>query len=229
MRRFLERLQYRAAPLLKGPPLDWPEQKKALVADVSDQVAPFGLHHQSSMDWTEQESNLMGFRKVFRIHDAGSMRPLTVNWGYSIDFVPHVEGTRLRWHRTFASARRDLWYVPSNDMPRAHRAFGKATFEASVPHMISDGLQRARAFWDRQHNLDDLAKLLENAVWQIGQFPGHNKGYVARRSALSWPFVLARIGHQDAESCLAGTLSNLELYDEVHQIVREKFATVAGA
>lgn len=33
-------------------------------------------------------------------------------WGISLDFVPHVAGNRLAWHRTDKSARMDLVYDP---------------------------------------------------------------------------------------------------------------------
>jgi hypothetical protein len=33
-------------------------------------------------------------------------------WGFSLDFVPHVSGSSVRWHRTAKVARFDLCYDP---------------------------------------------------------------------------------------------------------------------
>ena len=139
IRRLVRRVFRRAAPAPEGPPLDWPRQKAALIDTVTARVSPLGLKHQSAMDWYAP--------------DAGSFRSLTMNWGSALDFVPHVAGSGVHWHRTFASARRDLWLVPTNDRPQAHRAFGTPRFEADLPHLIDHGLARAAAFWAGPLNL----------------------------------------------------------------------------
>ena len=55
-------------------------------------------------------------RDVFEIIALKGGR-LLPTWGISLDFVPHVEGDTIRWHRTDKSARMDLVYDPADFDP----------------------------------------------------------------------------------------------------------------
>jgi hypothetical protein len=45
---------------------------------------------------------------------AGRHGMRVMQWGVSLDYVPHLVGSAVRWHRTAKAARLDLGYDPNN-------------------------------------------------------------------------------------------------------------------
>lgn len=193
MRRFFDR--FRKAPVQE---MDWPSAKAGLIERIKPLVAAHGLAHQSAMDFFSEAPDQDGIRKMFRIHDAGGLRDLTVNWGYSFDFVPHVSGATVKWHRTFKSAKSDLRVVPGNAGPRAPRVSGADAFEAALPELLAFGIAQASAFWGRGHRLEDLPELLAGAAESAGGGQRDEAGFHLFKSLTAEPFVLARCGQLDA-------------------------------
>ena len=197
--------------------INWPEAKAELIDKISKRLEPLGLKFQSAMQWTETPATEHGMRRLFRVHDAGGLRALTLNWGYSFDFVPHISGAKVKFHRTFASAQRDLWFVPQNLGPRhAERIYGKAYFDAGSSQMIDDALPKAVSFWQAKHSLEDLALLLaKSGCLPLGKFAEYEQGYALERSPFSLPFVLAALGKSEAEATLQDEISYYNLSDSI--------------
>lgn len=210
-----DRIRYDFALGLGGDPIDWSDEKERLIKRVSDRLAPFDMKHKSGMEWYSAEADAYGFRRLFLIHEAGVGRPLTANWGYGFDFVPRIEGERVITIPSFSNASRDLWFVPLREMPRAHRALGKRTFEAAIPYVLSHGIRRAQRFWSQGHTLEDVSDLLVCASWDEFKIAQSFDGYRAWRSALSLPFLMARLGEQSARDRLEEALVQMSLPDVV--------------
>src|SRR5690349_12890117 len=51
---------------------------------------------------------------------------MTAAWGFSLDFVPHVSGGKLRWHRTDRAAMLDVVVNPKN-LPQPSQLYGAAS------------------------------------------------------------------------------------------------------
>lgn len=197
--------------------IDWPKAKLELISLIADRLAGTGLSYQSGLQWSERTA-LGGVRRLFRVHDAGSGRPLTMNWGYSLDVVPHLSGSTVKFHRTFALARRDLWMLPAVfTAPRAERHYGESYFWAAAAAMIDDALPRATAFWNGRHSLDGVFELMNQAdCLPLGEFH-RRKGsvYTLARSAFSRPFTMAALGHPASEVELNREVSTYRLTDNV--------------
>lgn len=67
----------------------------------------------------------------------------TLQWGWSLDFVPHIAGNGLAWHRTDKSARQDVWEVSPDFVKGTGRARETTTFGAAPRG--SGGLEAIRA------------------------------------------------------------------------------------
>ena len=203
-------------------PLDWPDARAGLIRKLSERLGPLGLHYKTAMDFFEEESDDEGLRRTFRIHDPGMGRPLTAHWGYGLDFVPHLVGGRIGWHRTFATARRDLWIVSRDGKPEAHRALGREVYISSIYRVIDDGVAQAQAFWAATRSLEAVTGVLLRASWQLRAAPG-SESHIARRSPLSLPFALERLGAPGGEALLEETLRAIQLSPGTVARVRDAF------
>ena len=208
MKQLIDRLLAQPEPVRT---LDWPGARAELIEKLSDRLAPYGLRYQSALNFFEEESDADGLRRMFRIHDAGAGRALTANWGYGLDIAPHIAAGRMAWHRTFASARRDLWFFARSGTPAAHRTLGRAHYYETIFRVIDDGIERGRAFWNETRDLPALTERLKGATWQMHDVAHGTDSHIARRSPLSLAFALARMGDPAAEDELERTLRAFDL------------------
>ncbi len=77
-------------------------------------------------------------------------------WGLSLDFVPHVSGSTLKWHRTPKSALLDLVVDARDrvlDMPY-HQ--GLSPIRERVATVVPSAVARASDFWNRFRAVSDL-------------------------------------------------------------------------
>jgi hypothetical protein len=122
------------------------------------------------------------FRKVTRRRWARSQPPvrhvfeiaalkgatLVPRWGFSLDFVPHVQGGRLAWHRTEKSARLDLVYDPVDLDADWDARWGISTLHgaervrADAERVLPAAVRRARDWLDGIH---EIPSVLERAEW----------------------------------------------------------------
>lgn len=80
-----------------------------IVSSVTDPLlTSAGFHSLRTRRWVR---SLAPVRHIFEIvpMKGASYVP---TWGISLDFVPHISGGKLAWHRTEKSARMDLVYDP---------------------------------------------------------------------------------------------------------------------
>ena len=204
MKRHMDPLDYER-------PLDWHGARSELIGKLSDRLGPLGLRYQSGLDFFEEESDDDGLRRTFRIHDAGRGRALTATWGYGLDIAPHLGGGRMLWHRTFATARRDLWFVSRSGQPASHRHLGRRHYYETIFHVIDDGIERARAFWAEVRDLPALTEQLQAATWRVHDPVPGTGSHIARRTPLSLAFAMARMGDPDADRELERTLRAFDL------------------
>jgi hypothetical protein len=117
-------------------------------------------------------------------------------WGFSLDFVPHVKGSALAWHRTDKSAALDLVYDPVDfDADWASRwaiqsLHGADGVRRDAERILPAALLKARAWLD---GATELASVLERAEWlRTADRPGRRFGFENSRSSRSrmpfcWP------------------------------------------
>ncbi len=127
-------------------------------------------------------------RQMFRYQPwkGGHIGPL---WGLSLDFVPHITRSEVKWHRTPKSARMDL-VVNTNDrtLDMPYHA-GPAALAAQVSTVVPAAVSRARVFWDRWRSVPELPAAYD---WVRAHYPG---GYaLGAPHRMSRAFVLAKVG-----------------------------------
>src|SRR5262245_63517673 len=82
------------------------DQIHQIIAPIAEQLlVPLGFESHRPLHWLKSDD--APIRQVFCLRQwkGGALAPA---WGLSLDFVPHVSGSRLRWHRTVKSARLDI-------------------------------------------------------------------------------------------------------------------------
>ena len=86
--------------------------------------------------WEDHRRKLV---QVFLVNQAYG----TLQWGWSLDFVPHVSGKKLAWHRTDKSARLDVWEVSRDFVEGASAGTGPARKKREAAVFSAYGPDRA--------------------------------------------------------------------------------------
>ncbi|OYU17243.1 MAG: hypothetical protein CFE34_16755 [Rhodobacteraceae bacterium PARR1] len=204
--------------------IDWLPAKARLIERVAAEIGWMGLEYQSAMQWTEREPSVAGIRRIFRVHHAGALRPLTVNWGYALDCVPHRSVKGIAWHRSFATAQADLSFLPESLYAQGiEHIYGDLRFDEDLTRVLNICVPRARDFWARRHDLAAVRELLAlaNVPYEAPVRPAFD-GYAMWRSVFALPFVMAELGDHEALAELERTMINRDLPAEVQQVLREK-------
>jgi hypothetical protein len=125
-------------------------------------------------------------------------------WGFSLDFVPHVSGNTVRWHRTNKSAMFDLCVDARDKALDISLIRGEQAIVLAAPGIVEMAVSRADELWRRVNSLEDLVPVFE---WLRGYLSSGGLGfynYVQHPIALA--FVLAKVDHD------AGAHQELELF-----------------
>jgi hypothetical protein len=157
-------------------------------------------------------------------------------WGVSLDFVPHVVGSAIRWHRTLKTARIDLGYEPHNFQDEWDFEGQSWVIWPNLGHptpaeraaSIAEQLGVTALPWlDRIDGLLSLPAAFEREeAREGGQFGFDN--YIQYR--LAYAFTLARLGREDrAEAEFARWVAATATSPDVRSTLRELLrATTPG-
>lgn len=139
-------------------------------------------------------------RHVFELESLkGATR--SPRWGISFDFVPHLKGSTLAWHRTDKSALLDLVYDPIDFDPDWERAWGIATLHGAealrrrTQVVIPRAVSAAVAWLDRVRDAPTALVCAESLRSTKAIRFGFDN-YV--QAPLAYAFLLARTGSTDA-------------------------------
>jgi len=172
------------------------------------------------------------FPPVRHVFELASMKGATLapRWGVSLDFVPHVKGNALAWHRTDKSAILDLAYDPIDFEPDAERRWGLGTMHGAkelrrdAERVLPMAIERALSWLA---DARELPSVLARAEWlRTTDRPGNRFGFENWvQQPLAYAFLLARTG--DVEAGLRA-LDRWIVRNE-HESLREKLvALLAG-
>ena len=174
------------------------EFKIVTLAEIHDTVAPLvaallvrdGFAEVGRLKWVRSADAPV--RQVFSFNQwkGGAVAP---SWGISLDFVPHVSGSQLRWHRTPKSALLDLRVDsrdPSLDMSYYH---GPAPIRERAPEVVPRAVAQACDFWGRSRRTEDLLSAFE---WLQSYYAAHDGlgfyNFVQHPLALAFVYARAR-------------------------------------
>ncbi len=114
------------------------------------------------------------------------------SWGLSFDFVPHVSGSSVRWHRTNKSAMFDLTVDARDRALDLSLIRGEQMVAQKSAPIVKTAIVRADEFWRRVNSVEDVVPAFE---WLRDYLSNGGLGfynYVQHPIALA--FVLARTG-----------------------------------
>jgi hypothetical protein len=150
-------------------------------------------------------------------------------WGFSLDFVPHVSGSSVRWHRSAKAALFDLCYDPVDYTSNTGEWFipslqGHARARKEAARVARRALESALPWFEGVSTLADLAREFEAKK----QRPSVRFGfYNYVQGPLAYAFLLARLGRwADAEAeisqYLEGSRARQPVKDRLLQLLSEQ-------
>lgn len=187
-----------------------------IVSSVADPLlVAAGFHSTKPRRW------IRSFAPIRHIFEIVPMKGASYvpTWGLSLDFVPHISGAKLAWHRTEKSARMDLVYDPVDfDASWRERAcigsfHGPEGTLTDSQRVLPAAIQQAL---DWLNPVRDIASALERAEFlRTADRPGDRFGFANYvQQPLAYAFLLARSGsREDALKALDGWIASHELND----------------
>lgn len=110
-------------------------------------LKPLGLTQVAPRIWID--GSRAPAKRMFEliVLKGASMR---ARWGFSLDFVPHIVGGEVRWHRSDKTARLDVIVEPSEEViPRASFLHGAAKLHDHLDRLLPCAVEKAKETWQR--------------------------------------------------------------------------------
>ncbi len=204
-------------------------ERDAIVAPyMRRHLQPIGLTEISPRVWIDgSKPPVKRMFELMLLKGAG----MRVQWGFSLDFVPHISGGRVRWHRTGRNAMLDVVIDPSEKiLPRLTFIHGATRLHDDLSHVIPAAVEKAKETWRRGETERGLLELvLEIRERQTNAFPFH----IYTQLPFACAFLSARLGDLiSADQELDHYVSRLKLADETATKLRKlarEYASSAGS
>ena len=138
---------------------------------VNERLIPDHFEETGTLKWVRSVDAPIRQVFCFAQWKGGSVAP---RWGISLDFVPHISGGKIRWHRTAKSAMCDLNVDardPALDLSYMH---GTPPIEDRAAQVVLEAVRRARDFWDRARRISDLPQTID---WLRAYLSGPGLGF----------------------------------------------------
>src|SRR5690606_31828890 len=155
-----------------------------------------GFESTSDLKWVRCQN--APIRQIFELlpWKGGMVAPRI---SISLDFVPHVSGSSVKWHRTTKSAQPDLildTYDRSIEFPYQK---GPQTIVEIAPLVIPAAVEKAREFWATCSTENQLLSAIEKLKHYYDKdLPeGRSKFRMFVPHELAMSFVLSRDGQTD--------------------------------
>ena len=133
---------------------------------------------------------------------------MKANWGFSLDFVPHISGGRVRWHRTDKTAVLDVVLDPKG-LHTVSYIHGSARLAEGLRSLLPEATARARESWRRGatfHGMLDLIQEIRDKHTNCFRYQNYTQ------LPLAYAFLLAKTG--DSRSAEA----ELDQYALLHRL-----------
>lgn len=189
---------------------------------VETLLQPLGFEVQAPLCWLRSVD--APIRQVFCLKQwkGGKLAPA---WGLSLDFVPHVSGNNIRWHRTAKSARFDLTWDTRDRALDISYSHGPETIANHAPAVLSTAIAQAESFWSTARLIADLPDAFEQVRAHLSSGGLGFYNYV--QHPLAYAFVLAMNGKPEAAEEAFQRYSS-RLSDTVQTKLRTVFIKAGG-
>jgi hypothetical protein len=136
------------------------------VAPLVDAVlAPHGFVSTKPLHWLRSVDAPVRQMFAYVQLKGGAVAP---QWGFSLDFVPHLSGKKIAWHRTEKSALFDAFVDGQGPKLNLSYMWGVSGLLENMQSRVSAALESAIAFWARGSSLEQVCSLVEELRVQPG-------------------------------------------------------------
>lgn len=173
------------------------ERDQIIANCLREYLPPLGLTERQTRSWID--GSRAPIRRLFEIKLLKGAS-LKVNWGFSLDFVPHISGGRVRWHRTDKTAMLDVVIDP-RDVHDASYLHGRAHLTEALHSLLPEVTHRAQKTWQMGSTFGGMLEIIrEIRNKQTNVFAYQNYTQLP----LAFAFLLAKTGDlQSAENELS--------------------------
>ena len=187
-------------------------ERDAIVArHLRDFLPSLGLTERAIRSWID--GSHFPVRRLFEIQllKGASMK---ANWGFSLDFVPHISGGRVRWHRTDKTAMLDVVLDPK-DLHTPSYIHGPARLEEGLQRLLPEATARARESWRRGATFHGMLELIRDIQDKHTNYFSY-QNYI--QLPLAYAFLLAKTGDSEAAK------TELDKYAHLHRLDEDEAA-----
>ncbi len=190
-------------------------ERDAIVAShLNVRLQALGFGQVAPRRWVD--GSTAPVRRVFEMQllKGAAMKAI---WGFSLDFVPHLSGGRVCWHRSNRTAKFDV-FVELEKCNLASFLHGAAWLHRDLERLVPAALERAQETWRRGSNLAGMLDIVgEIRERKINSFYVH----FSWQLPLTFMFLSAKIGD------LAAAQAELETYARPHELAEDNVAKLA--
>lgn len=137
-------------------------------------------------------------------------------WGFSLDFVPHISGGRLRWHRSDKTAMLDV-IVDPRSLAQATYIHGAERLTADLRSLRPEAASGVEETWDRGASYHGMLDIIR----EIRERRSNGLGYGNySQLPLAYALLCAKVG--DVQSADR----ELDRYTTVHGLAEAEAATL---
>ena len=125
---------------------------------VEAQLSALGFTLQKPLHWIRSAD--APIRQMFHYGQlkGGALAP---QWGFSLDFVPHLSGGKVKWHRTEKSALFDAFVDGQGSELSLSYMWGVAGLLEQMQPRVEAAIRAATAFWAKGRTYPELYALVE--------------------------------------------------------------------
>jgi hypothetical protein len=166
------------------------EMLQILRITFGPQLESAGFTESGTRMWTRSVKTHI--TEVFQIQPVKGLS-YSPRWGLSLDFVPRISGSSIKWHRTPKSAVIDLKYDPLDyeRIPFCTSRIDGCSAEQTSQRLADGSISSALSWFDKVRSEEDLLTAFEEArSLKAIRFAFYNY----RPHAIAYAFVLSRAG-----------------------------------
>ncbi|HTS18633.1 MAG TPA: hypothetical protein VMP11_13750 [Verrucomicrobiae bacterium] len=142
-------------------------QRNTIIAEhLREHLPPTGLTEISSRRWIDGSKPPV--RRLFEIAllKGASLR---AEWGFSLDFVPHISAGRVKWHRSDKSARFDIIVSGCEfNLVEPCFLFGPAHLAEDLRKLLRHAVALAEETWKKGATIDGMYEIIREKRARYG-------------------------------------------------------------
>jgi hypothetical protein len=192
--------------------------RDAIIAlNLDEHLPALGLTAVNPRTWADHSRSPA--KRVFELMllKGAGMR---ARWGFSLGFVPHISGGRIRWHRSERAVVLDVIIEPTKGvLPEPTYIYGAARLHDDLRSLLTTAVERAKEAWrhgETERGMLELVREIRELHTNYFRFEMYTQ------LPLAYSFLSARLGDiASAESELDRYASRLKLDDDVAAKLKE--------